>query len=171
MIKLELPSIDRKKEAIKYIQEFHTYNSAINGTGGLDISNYEAWLDKVLLSHQGIVMRKDRVPASTYFAIVNDQIVGMVNIRHALNDYLITSGSGHIGFSVRPTERRKGYATMILKNALNILKNDYQISQVLVGCYETNTGSQKTILNCGGNLKERINEEGKITLAYNINLK
>lgn len=170
MMQFEIPSINRKNEAIEYIQEFYAYDSAINGTGGLDINDYEAWLDKVLDSHRGIVKRSDRVPATTYFAIVEDKIVGMVNIRHELNAYLISSGSGHIGYSVRPTERRKGYATKILKHALSFLKKEYNINQALVGCYEVNTGSKKTILNCGGKLKERINEDGKVTLAYTIDL-
>ena len=170
MIRFELPTLKRKEEAIQYINEFHAYHSAINGTGGLDINDYESWLEKVNLSHLGTASSKDRVPASTYFAVVDDKVVGMVNIRHKLNDYLVTSGSGHIGYSVRPTERRKGYATEILRKALEILKTNYGVQRALVGCYEDNIGSKKTIINCGGYLKERINEDEKITLAYYIDL-
>ena len=172
-LSFELPTIKRKQQAIDYIKEFHQYNSAINGTGGLDIDDYENWLVKTIDAHNGIVRRKDRVPASTYFVIdENNEIIGMVNIRHILNEYLETSGSGHIGYSVRPTERRKGYATSILKEALSILKNQFNVSNAMVGCYEENIGSKKTIINNGGILQRKVQEENqKVTLVFDIEIK
>ncbi len=171
-IKFMLPSIVNEKDAKEYIDEFKEYKSAINGTGGLDGCEYDLWLKKVTKSHLGEVSRKDRVPASTYFVFnESNKIIGMVNIRHCLNDYLITSGSGHIGYSVRPTERRKGYATQILAKALQFLKNDYGVSEALVGCYKENIGSKRTILKNGGKLhKEILEDDGRITLAYKITI-
>ena len=172
MIKLLLPSKDNKQEAIDYIKEFHNYNSPINGTGGLDINQYDNWLEQSLLSHSGIKIREDRVPASTYFAYNEEnKLVGMCNIRHHLSDYLINSGSGHIGYSVRPTERRKGYATEILHVALKILHQDHQVDTALVGCYKDNIASKKAILKNGGVLHQEIIEENEnTTLAYHIHL-
>jgi len=173
LLKFELPTIERKDQAIDYINEFLEYDSNINGTGGLDISDYGNWLTRTMDAHKGINIRKDRVPASTYFVFNEEDIlVGMCNIRHVLSEYLITSGSGHIGYSIRPIERRKGYATKILKEALKILKNDFDVKEVLLGCYKDNIGSKKTILSNGGKLQREIFEEnGKITLAYTIQLK
>lgn len=172
MLRFELPSNERKQDALEYIDEFVRNKSAINGTGGLDINDYDNWVKKTISSHEGNETRPKRVPASTYF-VVNEEnrIVGMVNIRQKLNDYLITSGSGHIGYSVRPSERRNGYATWILGEALQILKNDFNVSEALVGCYEDNIGSKRTIEKNGGVLDRKIPEEnGKITLAYTIML-
>ena len=171
-LRFELPSKIRQSDAIDYIDEFVKHKSTINGTGGLNVNNYDNWLHRVLHSHQGIEERKDRVPASTYFVIdENNTLVGMVNVRHYLNEYLYTSGSGHVGYSVRPTERRKGYATRILKESLSLLKMNFNVKEALVGCYKDNIGSRKTIENNGGILLREIKEENnKITLAFSIKL-
>ena len=172
MIKLLLPSKANKLDAIDYIKEFHIYNSSINGTGGLDINHYENWLEQSNLSHSGITIREDRVPASTYFAYNEEnKLVGMCNIRHHLSDYLIKSGSGHIGYSVRPIERQKGYATEILKNALRILHHEHQVNTALIGCYKENIASKKAIIKNGGVLHQEIIENDEVvTLAYHIHL-
>lgn len=170
-LNFELPSKDRELEAKEYIKEFIEYGSDINGTGGLDVENYDKWLAKTLNSHQGIEKREGKVPASTFFVIESESniIVGMVNIRHRLNDYLINSGSGHIGYSVRPNERRKGYATEILRKALIILKNVFNVEEVFVGCNKDNIGSKKTIMKNRGVLFNEITEEDRnITLEYII---
>ena len=79
---------------------------------------------------------------------LQDQVVGMVNIRHELNDYLIRFG-GHIGYSIRPSYRNQGYAKLQLKMALDILK-DRGVQKALITCNQDNIASMKTILACGG---------------------
>ena len=65
-----------------------------------------------------------------------------------------------------------GYATLILKESLNILLNDLGVTEALVGCYKSNVGSKKTIIANGGILQREIHEEnGKTTLVYTIQLK
>ena len=90
-LKLEIPTIKRKQEAIEYIKEFYEYNSGINGVGGLDryIDNYEGWLEKLEQDYVRIPS-EEKVPARTYFLvrISDDRIVGMINIRLALNKRL-----------------------------------------------------------------------------------
>lgn len=107
----EEPNIDRKEEALAYIKEFYAYNSSINGVGGLYryLDDYEGWLKKLEEDYIR-TPNEEKVPARTYFLVrENDKrIVGMINIRLALNEKLKKSG-GHIGYSIRPTERRKGY--------------------------------------------------------------
>ena len=119
---LAFPNATYKNDAINFIHEFKNYNSKINGTGALDsfIDNYDGWLLKLANDLDYTNIKSDRVPANTYFSIrkTDGKIVGMVNIRHKLNDYLLEKG-GHIGFCVRPTERQKGYATEILFLGLN----------------------------------------------------
>ena len=97
----------------------------------------------------------------------NNYIVGMVNIRHKLNKFLTINGYGHIGYSVRPSERRKGYATEILKQALKYCK-ELGIKVVHVGCYKDNIASKKTIENNNGVLLREFENQGKLNLEYQI---
>ncbi len=169
-LEFRLPTIDQKEYAIEYINELIDYKSLINGTGGLDVDNYETWVKSSIKSHNGLQEKQDWVPASTYFVYNEEDIlIGMVNIRHKLNKYLILSGSGHVGYSVRPSQRRKGYATEILRKALNILKQDYNVNVAIIGCYKDNIGSKKAIQNNGGIfVREVFETDSKMSAVYNI---
>ncbi len=112
------------------------------------------------------------VPATTLFALDTDRniFVGAVNIRHYLNEALLLGG-GHIGDGVRPSERRKGIATIMIGLALKECKK-MGIDKVLMTCDKDNIGSAKSIINNGGILEnEFVNEDGKIEQRYWIDLK
>lgn len=100
------------------------------------------------------------VPASTYVAYneEEDKLVGAVNIRHYLNEKCLRE-SGHIGDGVRPEERRKGYATEMIRQALKICKDEFGISRVLMTCDKSNIGSAKSIIKNGGVLENEIMTE------------
>lgn len=157
---LERPSLDRKKEAIEYINEFIQYNSEIHGVGSLNkyLDNYESWLEH-LKDMREITEIDKLVPAETFFLIrENDnKIVGMIDIRLALNDFLKKYG-GNIGYSIRPTERKKGYNKINLYLALKFCK-EKGLKEVLLDCDFDNLGSANSIISLGGVLvKEEINE-------------
>ena len=165
-MKLVFPTLEYKEKAIEYIQEFYEYNSEINGSGALDRflreSTYEDWLVKVRKDIDIANVEKPRVPALTYFYVreEDDRIVGMINIRLALSDFLREEG-GHIGYSIRPTERRKHYATDMLKAGVQVL-NTIGTNEVFVSCDKENLASSGTILNNGGRLiKEKYSETFK----------
>lgn len=170
---LEVPTLKRKQEALEYIRELKDYNSAINGTGGLDryLDNYEAWLEKLEQDYIR-VPSEEGVPRRTYFLIRNsdNKIIGMINIRLALNEKLKKLG-GNIGYSIRPTERRKGYNKINLYLALKICQQ-YGIKEVLMDCDKYNLGSAKTIQALGGRLiREGYNEEcDEFVQAYIIDV-
>ena len=92
----------------------------------------------------------------------------MIDIRHRLNDYLLNFG-GHIDYSVRKSERQKGYATEMLALAL-IECMKLNIKRVLITCDKDNIASAKTIINNGGILENEILEGSGITQRYWINL-
>ena len=161
---LELPSIERKEEALDYLKEHIDYKSDINGTEGInrikDGFTYEDWLDEVTKApDEEWAKSVGRVPATTYFTIreSDNKIIGMVNFRHSLNERLRKIG-GHIGYGIRPTERRKGYAKIQLYLALLEAKK-LGLDKVMVDCIETNIGSEKTILALGGEFEEKVFDE------------
>ena len=112
-----------------------------------------------------------RVPDSVFFLLDTERniLIGAVNIRHYLNEGLLQSG-GHIGDGIRPSERRKGYATKMIGLALEECKK-LGIKRVLMTCDKDNIGSAKSIINNGGVLEnEFINEDGVLEQRYWIDL-
>ena len=80
----------------------------------------------------------------------------MLDIRHHLNEYQEKFG-GHISYCIAPSERRKGYATQMLKRALPVCR-DLGIDKVLITCIKGNEGSKRTILNNGGVYESTVYE-------------
>lgn len=111
------------------------------------------------------------VPDSVFFLLDVDRdiLLGAVNIRHYLNDYLLKYG-GHIGDGIRPSERRKGYASKMISLALIECKK-LGIDKVLMVCNKTNIASAKSILNNGGVLEnEVVDDNGDTYQRYWINI-
>lgn len=159
-MRLVFPTIEYKDKAIEYINEFYEYDSEINGSGSLDRflkeSTYEKWLEKLVYAMDIANMQENKVPDLTYFYVreSDDRIVGMINIRLALNDFLRKEG-GHIGYSVRPTERRKGFGTDMLTEGIKVCER-VGIREVLVSCDKVNVASAGVIKNCSGVLKDEF---------------
>ena len=112
-----------------------------------------------------------KVPDSVFFLLdtERDKLLGAINIRHYLNDDLLREG-GHIGDGIRPSERRKGYATEMIRLAL-IECRKLGINKVLMTCDKDNIGSAKSIINNGGILEnELINSDGVIEQRYWITI-
>lgn len=159
-LNLIFPSKEYEKKAFDYIQEFLEYKSEINGTGGLHrYDNYDEWLIKLEEDLDIPNIPEGRVPANTYFFVrtSDNRIVGMINIRHKLNEFLLKEG-GHIGYSIRPAERNKGYATLMLKLALERCK-ELNLDRVLVTCDKSNLASAKVIRNNNGILENEFYSE------------
>ena len=113
----------------------------------------------------------DCVPDSVFFLVDEEKnrLLGAVNIRHYLNDKLLQTG-GHIGDGVRPSERRKGYATEMIRLALIECKK-LGMDRVLIVCNKENVGSAKSIVKNGGILEnEIVDSEGQIMQRYWITL-
>ena len=110
------------------------------------------------------------VPDSTFFAldIKRNIFVGAINIRHYLNERLLLDG-GHIGDGVRPSERRKGYATEMIGLGLKECKK-LGINKVLMICDKDNIGSKKSIIRNGGILENEVEVDGEVLQRYWIEL-
>lgn len=103
---------------------------------------------------KGINLEKGKVPSSLYWVIRGNKAIGRVSIRHKLNEKLRTIG-GHIGYSLIPEERGKGYGTEMLRLAL-IKAKSLGIKKVFITCDETNLASKGVILANGGVLAGKI---------------
>lgn len=111
------------------------------------------------------------VPDSVFFLLdeSRDRLLGAINIRHYLNDSLLKEG-GHIGDGIRPSERRKGYATEMICLALIECKK-LGIDKVLMTCDKENIASAKSIIKNGGILEnEFVNSDGKVEQRYWISI-
>jgi predicted acetyltransferase len=153
------PSADYTQEISDYRQEFLEEGIDPCGAGPLGRKiTIEDYLEKCRLYVSWDGVPEGRVPSTQFFCVKKDprgttsdgmRIVGMINARHCLNDELLNY-SGHIGYSVRKDERRKGYAKWMLTQCLAFYKEQLGISKVLITCGTWNEASRRTILSCGG---------------------
>lgn len=122
------------------------------------------------LHSQGKNLPAGWVSHDVLWLIDGDKFIGIVSIRHKLNDHLRKVG-GHIGYEIRPSMRGKGYANEMLKLALTKIKK-LGVKKVLMTVFENNIVSIKVIEKNGGKLKDKIQNEGEedLTRRYWINL-
>ena len=174
---LEEPSLERKDEIIEYLDEFVKYNSNINGTGSLDKIydgyTFEEALERCLnMKNEEYAKSINRVPGKTFLLIrKNDnKIVGTINIRWNLSEKMLKFG-GHIGYGIRPTERRKGYNKIQLYLVL-LEAQKLNLDKVMLDCSVDNLGSDKTIKALGGILErcELDEADNTMTNVYWINV-
>ena len=165
------PDLSYTDEIIKYKEESLAESSIINGSAGLDrLSSIEDWLEELKKRSCEDTVPEGLVPSSTYLAVreKDNYIVGMIDIRHYLNEYLTEAG-GHIGYGVRKTERNKGYAKQMLKLALEKCK-ELKIKRVLITCDEDNIASEKVILSANAKLEDIRNVDGENKKRFWIDL-
>lgn len=150
-ILLTEPSLPQQDDAIKFRAECLALDGTIQG--GCDLHRfptYADWLAQLRLFTNETTVPQGLVPSDTYFAVEKhaETIVGIINIRHRLNENLTARG-GNIGYSIRPSWRGRGLAPMMLSLGLQKCTT-LELEKVLLVCDQTNLPSAKTILRCGG---------------------
>lgn len=155
----------------EYRRIFMKKHSSMDGTSFLDqYENISDWIALQERLQEGKDMPEGMVPSDEYLYVRqnDDKVTGMLNIRHSLNEHLALYG-GHIGYSVLPSERRRGIATRMLKDALPLCRK-LGLDQILITCHKGNEGSRKVILNNGGSYEGDIVYQNIIVERYWIYL-
>ena len=149
-MELRRPSLADKETVLEMMAEFEQTQSAHDG-GFWNANNfvYEEWLETSQNKEMGIGLRENRVP-SIQFVSFDDvgRALGFLNLRLKLNEGLLNH-AGHIGYSIRPSERGKGYAKEALRQGLQVAK-EKNIKKALVTCSTENPASRAVIVANGG---------------------
>ncbi|MBJ8326280.1 GNAT family N-acetyltransferase [Streptococcus pacificus] len=153
-MQLRRPNVDDQATILEMIKEFEDQKSQHDGGfwNPREFS-YSDWLQQNREYEMGINIPSQFVPSIQLVSFDDDnRAIGFLNLRLRLNDYLKQKG-GHIGYSIRPTERGKGYAKEQLRQGLQLAKAK-NITSVLLTCHKDNLASKKTILACGGRYED-----------------
>ena len=162
-IKLTLPTEEYLDQVWAYRRECRDADSSMDGCGPLRSSeSKEQWLAHVRAYMDPATVPEGKVQATQFLAIreSDGKLVAMIQIRHYFNEYL-EKYAGHIGYSVRPDERRKGYGSKQLRLALTFCKEELGLDRVLITCFDTNEASRRTILANGGVYECTVHEPGE----------
>lgn len=167
-IRLIRPTLELKDKAMEFKQEFFDNNEMIiNGSELFDkTESYEEWIKSVTDNMNAETVNPDWVVTDTFFAIDEaNTIVGIIDLRHSLNDFL--KNLGNCGYSVRPSARKKGYAAEMLRQLLNVARN-VGLDYIHLSVERDNEPSIRTIIKNGGIYERSFEFEGEQADIYRI---
>ena len=172
MIRLIVPTAAMEEQITVFKKSFFNAGERIiSGSYKLDQDRYTYadWL-AILESNRSAETANPKFGVSDTYLAVNEEseLVGIINIRYALTPFY--KDSGHIGYSVVPQHRQKGYATEMLQNVLKLAKQR-GMTEVKLVCLADNIASKKTILRCGGQLLRVFDSGGEQKEEYGICLR
>ena len=164
------PSVAYEQEYLEMLEDWKANDGEhIPWFIALDPDGFAATVARLEGYSHGVGLGEEFVANSTYWLVDGSRkIIGVINIRHRLNEFMRNFG-GHIGYGVRPCERRRGYAREMLRLGLATARQ-IGLARVLICCYKDNIGSARTIVAGGGVLDSEGVYEGKVLQRYWIEL-
>ena len=168
-MRLIKPNVNLKTEYLEMLNDWEkAKEKRVPFSLRYDISDFQRFIEV----NQKFELNPEKgfVCHSTFWLLDDtDKIVGTSNIRHSLTEKLLIEG-GHIGYGIRPSQRKKGYATKILALSLKEAK-EIGINKVLLTCNKDNIGSTKVIQKNGGVFRKEQMVNGKLSLSFWIEIK
>ena len=147
------------------------YRAAGDDRYKLALEDFDAYFRGLVKYAEGVNLPPGHVPSSTFWLVADGgRIIGRSSLRHRLTAELAHEG-GHIGYDIRPSERRKGFGTLILKLTLQRAR-EMGLGRVFITCDADNVASAKVIEKNGGELhgQEVSRRTGKLISQYWIEL-
>lgn len=154
MASLILPDPAYRDSFIEAMDEFGPSELTMAVERRLARSDFDAYLRTVGGWRRGIGLPPGWVPVTTFWLVDERSYIGSTSVRHELNDYLLRWG-GHIGYSIRPSCRRRGHGTEICRLVIEEARK-LGIERILITCDDDNPGSRKIIERNGGELEDVV---------------
>lgn len=161
-LKLVRPTCEYAEQVMRYKEEMLANGDRFDGCAGLEeVNSFSEWID-----FENRLKRKygeTYVPSEVFLGVRPEdaKVVGIIDYRHPLSPFLRQYG-GNVGYSVLPSERRKGYAGEMLKLLLPVCRA-YGEREILLTCDKTNDASRRTIVKNGGKLESEVKDESGLS--------
>lgn len=136
-----------------------------------DYDDYSRWLERLEQQEDLRRIPQGSVPSSAYLAVrtVDNRVIGIIDLRHHIDHPILGLWGGHIGYTVRPSERGKGYAKEMLRLNLENCRAR-GLEKVMITCSPANPASERTILANDGVFEKDIQVDGETIRRYWIEL-